>query len=362
MHCRFAPITCSKVGGMIISSELYLCEKELGLHKPYKDFLYAKGPVVNYALLDIIREKIQLAPIAGYVDKANSWFSDHQKYNIPMFDADYNGLRQKTGGQFEVSDAVRERGNLWLESLGIERNKPLLLFSNRDPVHLNQLFPEIDFSYHSYRDTHISNMIPMVKIMVKNGYAAIRMGAHVSEPLDEQNPMIIDYPNSGRTDERDAFLGERCRLSISVPSGIRVISEMFRRPGGIVNASPLTTELRLGERQLLHAPQLWIPKHYWLVSEKRFMPAREIISLGADQFFHTHRYISAEIELVENTPEEITEFAIELEQQINNVRKLTDEDIQLYKKFWQIVLPNTSIQGRAEIGISFLRRNTYFLD
>jgi hypothetical protein len=51
LHCRFASLYCAKAGNLIIGAELYLCEKELGFHKPYRDFLFTKGAVVNQALL-----------------------------------------------------------------------------------------------------------------------------------------------------------------------------------------------------------------------------------------------------------------------------------------------------------------------
>ena len=362
VHCRFAPIYCAKLGNIWIGAELYLCEKELGIHKQYQDFLFTKGVIVNQALLTTIKHRIEFYPIAKYIHWANSFFPDEKDFTVDIYDADYTGLRQLTGKQFENSNSVRKRGEEWLKSMGIEPNQPLLLFSNRDARHLERLMPERDWSYHNYRNSSINNLLPMVEHFVEQGYAAIRMGADVAEPLQSNNPMIIDYPNVGRTDERDVFLGERCNLSISSPSGVRGFAEMFRRPSGIINACPITTELLLGDKKLLQAPGLWIPKQYWLIAEKRFMSLREIIDLGANQFFHTQDYSSAGIKLIENSPEEILELGLEMKQHINNESSLTDEDIKLYQKFWQIVLPNMNIKGRSKIGISFLKRNRYLLD
>jgi putative glycosyltransferase (TIGR04372 family) len=362
VHCRFASIYCAKIGNLWIGAEVYLCEKELGVHKSYRNFLFTEGAIVNQALLTTIKRRIEFYPIAKYIYWANSFFPNEKDFTFSIYGDDYTGVRQRTGKQFENSNSVRKRGEEWLKSLGIEPDQQLLLFSNRDSRHLDRLMPERDWSYHSYRDSSIHNLLPMVEHFIEQGYAAIRMGSDVAEPLQSNNPMIIDYPNVGRTDERDVFLGERCNLSISSSSGIRGLTEMFRRPSGIINACPLTTELMLGDKQLLHAPLLWIPKQYWLIAEKRFMSLREIIDLGANQFFHTQDYTSAGIKLIENSPEEILEFVLEVEQQLNNERSLTDEDLKLYQKFWQIVLPNKNIKGRAKIGISFLKRNSYLLN
>ena len=64
------------------------------------------------------------------------------------------------------------------------------------------------------------------------------------------------------------------------------------------------------------------------------MSIREILESGAGMFYHAQEYDQAGIELVDNTPEEITAVVMEMEERINGTWQSTEEDEELQLRFW----------------------------
>ena len=67
------------------------------------------------------------------------------------------------------------------------------------------------------------------------------------------------------------------------------------------------------------------------------------------------------IELQENTPKEIADLAIEMDEKLNNKSESTKEDNLLQEKFWKIFHPNNLRSGNFKIGKIFLQENQNLL-
>ena len=78
------------------------------------------------------------------------------------------------------------------------------------------------------------------------------------------------------------------------------------------------------------------------------MSFREIIESGAGRFHCSDQYVDMGIKLLENTPEEIREVTIEMEERLNGTWETTEEDEDLQKRFWKLFKP---IDRRGEINI-----------
>jgi hypothetical protein len=74
----------------------------------------------------------------------------------------------------------------------------------------------------------------------------------------------------------------------------------------------------------------------------------------------------AGVKVISNTPEEIRDLTIEVEERLNELWIPQTEDQVLQKKFWDIIrhhsLPNYSGNFDLHIGTMFLRNNSYLLD
>ncbi|MCX6536315.1 MAG: TIGR04372 family glycosyltransferase, partial [Actinobacteria bacterium] len=92
-----------------------------------------------------------------------------------------------------------------------------------------------------------------------------------------------------------------------------------------------------------YCPQdLYIPQLAWSRSEKKLKSLEWIFAQG-DGWGHQRSLIEGDIEIVKNSPEEITEVVLEMDQRLNGTWIETEEDIEL------------------RIGADFLRRYQHLL-
>jgi len=103
-------------------------------------------------------------------------------------------------------------------------------------------------------------------------------------------------------------------------------------------------------------------KKHWLKEEKRFMTFREIIESGAGKFYYSELFEQQGIELIENTPEEIRDVVIEMDERLKGTWETTDEDEELQRQFWSLFKPNEENSVfRCRTGTAFLRENRELL-
>ena len=95
----------------------------------------------------------------------------------------------------------------------------------------------------------------------------------------------------------------------------------------------------------------------------------EIFDLGLALTLKTEDFKKKNVELIENTPEEIRDAAIELDNRLNEIYVETLEQKNLQKKFWLLYEKNLEksnvkhLHGKL-FGLhssSFLKANDYFL-
>ena len=67
------------------------------------------------------------------------------------------------------------------------------------------------------------------------------------------------------------------------------------------------------------------------------------------------------LELIENTPEEIKAVTIEMDERLNGTWKTTEEDEELQQRFWALFGPDKLKSPGLRIGAEYLRENKDFL-
>jgi len=138
------------------------------------------------------------------------------------------------------------------------------------------------------------------------------------------------------------------------------VPRIFRRPVVCVNLIPLGVNH-------LHAftgnpYTLFVPKKLWLRREKRFLTFRDIIDLGADEFFHSEQYENAGIDVMENTSDEIAAVTVEMDERLKGTWQECENDKDLQKQFWAILVNDKAEHKlRMRIGADFLRKNKELL-
>ena len=112
---------------------------------------------------------------------------------------------------------------------------------------------------------------------------------------------------------------------------------------------------------------LIITKHHKHKKNKKELTVSEIFSSNVALAMETEKYESNDIELEENSPEEIKDLVIEIDERLNERWKDTKEDLLLQKKFLSIFedrikrlnLKEQPLHGKinARFGAKFLREN-----
>ena len=236
--------------------------------------------------------------------------------------------------------------------MGIPSVSTFIGIISRDSEYLKAT-SSLDYSGHNYRDSNIENYLLAAEELTGRGHFVIRMGAHVEKALKSNDPKIIDYATKGyRTDLLDVYTAAKCHFFIGGNTGLDSLPVAFRRPIVTVNYMPI--EFVRGH----YSDNLFIFKKHWLKKEKRFMTFREIIESGAGTFYHAELFEQQGIELIENSPEEIRDVVIEMDERLNGTWETTEQDEELQRQFWSLFKPNEENSVfRCRTGTKFLQQN-----
>jgi len=357
---RFGLLASERIGHFAGNTEVYLCERDAGINtpwRPYVDIWYRAPFVCNIQLKKMWDRTLKhVVPFdISPLDRLIRWVPGGNVHGIlmPNQDRDVYGFMDNTPPHLCFTVDEERRGKDGLMAMGVPGGAPFVCLYARDSAYLATTDPNKDWQYHDYRDSNIHNHVWAAEELTKRGYYVIRIGAVVAENLNISNPKIIDYASNGqRTDFMDIYLGAKCCFFLGTPGGFFGVPVIFRRPCAMVNLVPLEYIISWISNGLT------IPKKYWLCSDRRFMTFREIFDSGAGRFLHTQKFKDMNIEIIENTPEEIAALAIEMDEKLRGIWRTNDEDEELQQQFWRI-FPKSELHGefRAKIGSEFLRQN-----
>lgn len=376
---RVNRLISQRLGHYIAEVELYLAEKEKKLNysygNKYLDLFYYDGPISNIYVHKIVKKKIIVLPalllkpihlLIKFYDKLFKKLNlsfEPGKFLIPRpfcEDRDVQGLFKKTSQKIKIFDEDIKLGKENLLKLGVKSNKYVCL-AVRDSNYLDTVFPKGQWKYLDFRNGDIEKYILAAEELTKRGYYVLRMGKFNKKKLVSNNPMIIDYSFSEfRSDFMDIFLGANCSFSISSGFGFDGIPLVFRRPIAYVYAP-------LGYLNSYVYNSIAIFKKYYSISEKKFLNINEIFSRQLAYNFNANSLAKNNISLDENSPEEIRDLVIEMDNLINNISVDTEEEKNLQKKFWfdyqeltkEYNNPKLIIHGEINMKISssFLLKN-----
>ena len=241
--------------------------------------------------------------------------------------------------------------------MGIPDGARFICVTVRDSAFLDSFRPDEDWSYHNYRDSNVENYILAATEIAERGYYVIRMGAKVKKPMKTDHPRIIDYATNGmRTDFMDIWLGAHCEFCISVSTGFDAVPIIFRRPIVYVNMVPA------GYFPTFRNQVLCIFKHHFSLESGGELTLAEIFSHDVGFCLKTSGYASKGVALVENTPEEIRDIVLEMDERLKGTWQSTPEDDLLQLGLWGIRRA-LALHGeiRAKFGATFLRNNREWL-
>jgi putative glycosyltransferase (TIGR04372 family) len=326
---RFDIIVSERIGHFAGNIEQYVLERKAGINKPSQktvDIWCLNYPIANRQLARMWRRVINIFP--QFVVRPMLWINSlipggqvHVIGKNTSHDRDMYNLMDKYPASLSFSEAELERGREALVSLGVPDGAKFICLIVRDSAYLQNHLPWWNWGYHDFRNCNVQNYVRAAEELTRRGYYVIRMGAAVREPMQTENPMVIDYAAKGlRSDFMDIYLGAHCWFCISNSTGFDSIPAIFRRPILYVDEVPAGTFMTSSHRYLATT------KQHWLVREERNMSLEEILASDAACYFKSELFQEAGIELKESDPEDIVSVVLEMEKLVTSDWRLMDSE------------------------------------
>jgi len=356
---RIGGLRSSRIGPFAGKAELYLCQRDSGVHDGRKiDVFYHASRVSNHQLkrmLDRTLHVWQFSKIISRVSNALPGAAVHVVPPIPVRDTE--GYLSKYPTHLGFTSAEESLGQTELRKMGVPSGSPFVCFLARDSTYLTATHGDREWAYHNYRDCNVENYVAAAAELAGRGNFALRMGAVVGKPLGASAPRVIDYASEFRTDFMDIYLSAKCKFFLSSGAGLDNVAQIFRRPTAYVDLIPLEFLATWGPDDLI------IPRKLWKRDEERFMTFREILDSGVGRFAEQEQYDRLGLEPVHNKPEEIRALAIEMDERLNGTWSTSEEDEKLQQRFWSL-FRTSNLNGvfLSRIGAKFLRQNRELLD
>lgn len=365
---RFYAMTSDHIGHFAGDTEHYLCERDAGINVPSRRHLdvcfMGERPVCNEQLASMWRRVLHvwpawmLAPIVALSRRIPGGEEHH--IEIALYDHDVRNLLDRFPQHLRFTADEEARGQAGLRAMGITPGTPYVCVTARDNAYFQAHWPDHNLGEDNYRNCDIENFVLAAEELARRGYVVIRMGAKVQQVMRTPRPMILDYATNGmRTDFMDVYLGATCAFCISSSTGFDAIPRVFRRPVSFVNMVQWVGIAAASSTFLA------ITKHHYSISEKRELTLKEVLALG-HRFFEVNGNTEATgIRLIENTPEEIRDIAVEMAERLRQVWRPEADDESLQRHFWAQfpAAGDHEIRGeiRGRFGAAFLRSNRAWL-
>ena len=373
---RFLGLISSRIGHFAANTELYLCEQDACINIPnqrYIDLFYMSyKPICNQQLATMWHRVLRiwpawiLAPIC-WINRLIPGGQLHEIGNNTQHDRDVHNLLERFPPHLQFTSEEETRGAVGLNAMGIPIGAPFICITVRDSAYLASHLSNGDcnsYSYHNYRDSDIQNYVLAVEALAERGYFIIRMGAKVHSAINSTHRKVIDYATNGmRSDFMDIYLGAKCTFCITVGTGFDAVPTIFRRPILQVNNAPLGYCSTWGKPLLL-------TKHHIDMKSGHELTLSEIFTHGVGFCMRSSDYESKGVVLIENTPEEIRDVAIEMAERIAGIWQAHADDETLQQRFWEIFPTDAAdanagkpLHGeiRSRFGSAFLRNNLEWL-
>lgn len=252
----------------------------------------------------------------------------------------------------------------------MELHQPFVCISSRDSTYLKKHLPEIDYSYHNYRDSKIAKCSKAAEYLKDQGLQTIRMGRDVEEKVNFSS--CIDYANGYYDELLDISLPKLSKFFVSDANGINLLAYASGIPVALKNLIPLNMDGWGSTPQ--SDRDLFICKKYFIKAKKRYMSIREMLELEArgkknDRIYHAEFYLENGIEVVENTAEDIYDLVKEMNERLDGTWEETEESIRMQEQVQKLLYDDIINTGKeyhacihCKMSINFLKHNPFLLD
>jgi len=374
---RFSILPSRRIGHFANDVNIYLRLVKKNIFK--LDLFYLEKPVCNRALSNIYKKYLNICPeflILPFIllNKINYLGSLKHQIKINPF-IESADLRNRDEGERTIdyfSEAQMKKGYNFLENIGIKKGKKFACLLVRDSAYVKSLFKDTyDFAYQqrgdesNFRNCDIQNFKLASEFLLSKGYHVIRMGKNVIGSLTIKSNKFIDYANSKyKNDFLDIFLASQCDLFLSTGAGLDIIAAIFDKPIVLVGNTQVAWTRSANKKQLS------IFKHFKDNRTGRYLSLNDIFNYGLALCENDKCFEDKNIDLIENSPEEIKDAVEDMLNLVENNFVLDKKNKLLHESFWKIFRVNINKYNcsqlhanffKSHIGYSFLKKNNNFL-
>jgi len=260
-----------------------------------------------------------------------------------------------------LTDDEIKFGHELRQNLGIPKDAQYVCLGFREAAYYASITPEAgygqDFSHQTNdsRNVDIANYMLAATHLANLGIYVVRVGLVVSAPLPkERHKFIIDYATEARSELGDVVLGRGCKFAFSGASGHWIFSACS-------NISVIYGDCyEFGYHDDIRSQG---SKHIWMLRllqshQKAELTPFSEMALGGQKWADDKVLASLGLEPIPNTPEEILDAVIEMNDWIDGKLELSEFDEELQTKFYNCYTPETRLEKNPLVRISpsFLRK------
>ena len=205
------------------------------------------------------------------------------------------------------------------------------------------------------RNVDIANYMLAANYLANLGIYVVRVGSVVNAPLPKvRHSLIIDYAFKSRSELGDIVLGANCKFLINGSSGVWTFGSVSNSP--IVETSVYEFGFKCDQLSC-SKNNVTIFRLLRTHKDLELIPFSEM-ALGGQKWADDKVLASLGLEPIPNTPEEILDAVIEMNDWIDGKLELSDFDEELQTKFYNCYPPETRLEKNPLVRISpsFLRK------
>ena len=260
-----------------------------------------------------------------------------------------------------LTDEELKFGDELRQKLGIPKDAQYVCLGVKEAAYYASITPEKGYGQdmrrqaNDSRNVNIENYLPAATHLANLGIYVVRVGSVVNAPLpSDRHPMIIDYSTTHRTELGDILLGANCKFCLTGTGGVWVFSAIRNKPVAYCD------QYELGyKRDMLTqgAHALWSMRTLRNIQTSKLVPFSEM-ALGGQKWADDELLARLGLQPIANTPDEILNAAIEMNDWIDGKLDLSEHDEELQTKFYNCYPPETRLEKNPLVRISpsFLRK------
>jgi putative glycosyltransferase (TIGR04372 family) len=353
----FCGVINCRIGHLAANTELFLRRLRSGKYFQ-KNNIYigiCRYPLVsNRQLLTMFKRHLFIIEYNYFIDKMLSTWLRYTEfyYGLTFLNEFYEFSNYEPILSF--TEEEEKDGKQLLAEMGIKGADWFVCFHSRDNEYL-----AASSESHNYRNCSIGNYLKAAEYIAAQGGYAVRMGAVVEKPLPkERDPRIIDYALDYRSDFMDIYLSAKCKFFLGNTAGLHCVPIVFNVPVAGANFSHL-------ELPPVGKNNIFIPKKIMNVKRRGLLTFSVILNSGIGGWLgpESDNYKNNGLELIENTPEEILDLTMEMDQSLSNGFCYSEEDNKLQCAYRALIKPShRCYEFKGRIGMEFLRKNRELLN